>query len=178
MSRLGKKIILLTPQVKVSLSNGEVVVEGPKGKLSHRLPANIGVEVKGQELKVIRSGNAKEDNVMYGTTRSVINNMVEGVSAGFQKDLEIQGVGYKALVQGKKLTMQLGFTHPIEFDIPEGITIESPKPTQIIIKGCDKVKVGETAAEIRAYYPPEPYKGKGVRYVGEYVRRKAGKSVA
>ena len=178
MSRIGKKTILIPAQVKVLLNQGEIAVEGPKGKLVHRLHPRIGVEIKGSELSVNSSDSAKEDNALHGTTRAVINNMVRGVSEGFYKELEIQGVGYKAQIQGKKLIMQLGFTHPIEFDIPEGISIEVPKVTQIIVRGCDKVKVGQVAAEIRGYHPPEPYKGKGIRYLGEYVRRKAGKAVA
>ena len=179
MSRIGKKLIIIPSQVKVAhQGNCEVTVEGPKGKLAHRLPPGIAVEIKGAELLVKCSGNSKEDNALHGTTRAVINNMVRGVSEGFSRELEIQGVGFKAQVQGKKLVMQLGFTHPIEFAVPEGITIEAPKLTQMIVKGCDKRMVGEVSAQIRNYYPPEPYKGNGIRYAGEYVRRKAGKAVA
>ena len=127
---------------------------------------------------VTRPSDEKQDKATHGLIRSLVNNMIIGVNVGYRKDLEITGVGFKAQIQGKVLNVQLSYTHPINYNIPEGITVETPKPTQIIIKGIDKAKVGEVAAEIRDYYRPEPYKGKGIKYVGEHVRRKAGKAVA
>ncbi len=177
MSRVGKKPILIPKNVKVSVSGNTVLVEGPKGKLTFDSHPNMTVEVKADQVIVSRRSDEKSDKALHGLTRTLINNMVVGTTAGYQKELEIQGVGFRAQVSGKKLVLQLGFSHPVEFHIPEGIVIETPKPTQIIIKGIDKQKVGETAAEIRAIFPPEPYKGKGIRYVGEYVRKKVGKAV-
>jgi large subunit ribosomal protein L6 len=179
MSRVGKKPIQIVKGVKANVNGNTVLVEGPKGKLSQDFPASIKVEVSGEQIVVSPRGDEKAKNIgaLHGLTRSLINNMIVGVTNGYQKELEIQGVGFRAQVSGKKLVMQLGFSHPVEFHIPEGIVIEAPKPTQVIIKGIDKHKVGQTAAEIRDIYPPEPYKGKGIRYLGEYVRKKVGKAV-
>jgi large subunit ribosomal protein L6 len=180
MSRVGKKPIQILKGVKVSVSGDVVLVEGPKGKLSQQAHPAIKVEVKGEQIIVTpreSSESLKNVGALHGLTRSLINNMVLGVTNGYQKDLEIQGVGFRAQVSGKKLVLQLGFSHPVDFPIPEGIVIEAPKPTQLSVKGIDKHKVGQVAAEIRDIFPPEPYKGKGIRYVGEYVRKKVGKAV-
>ncbi len=177
MSRVGKKPILIPKNVKVSVTGNTVLVEGPKGKLTLDAHPNMTVEAKEEQVIVSRRSDEKSDKALHGLTRTLINNMVVGTTVGYQKELEIQGVGFRAQVSGKKIVLQLGFSHPVDFHIPEGIVIEAPKPTQIIIKGIDKQKVGETAAEIRAIFPPEPYKGKGIRYLGEYVRRKVGKAV-
>ena len=179
MSRVGKKPIQIIKGVKVNVNGNTVLVEGPKGKLTQEFLPSMKIEVKGEQVIVIpdESADAKKSGAIHGLTRSLINNMVVGVTTGYQKELEIQGVGFRAQVTGKKLVMQLGFSHPVEFPIPEGIVIEAPKPTQLIIKGIDKHRVGQVAAEIRDVYPPEPYKGKGIRYVGEYVRKKVGKAV-
>ena len=176
MSRIGRKPVPLPNNVKCNIQNKDILIEGPKGKLNFQIPEGIKVEIENNQIIVKRESDEKRIRALHGLTRAIINNMVTGVTWGFQKELEIVGVGYRAQVQGKKLVMQLGFSHPVEYPIPEGITIETPKPTTIIVKGIDKQKVGEVAAEIRSYYPPEPYKGKGIRYRGEYVRRKAGKA--
>ncbi|MDP8216066.1 MAG: 50S ribosomal protein L6 [Candidatus Kaelpia imicola] len=176
MSRIGKKPISINAKVKVRIENSITYVEGSKGKLESPIPEGIIVEVGENQIVVKRSSGEKRFRALHGLTRSLVNNMVTGVTEGFQKELEIIGVGYKAQVQGKKLSLQIGKSHPVEYSIPDGISIEIPKPTVIIVKGIDKQFVGEVAAEIRAYYPPEPYKGKGIRYKGEYVRKKAGKA--
>ncbi|MDP3791078.1 MAG: 50S ribosomal protein L6 [Candidatus Omnitrophota bacterium] len=178
MSRIGKKPVDLPVGVKAAVANNVITLEGAKGKLSYDIPAKFKVEVKDNKVIVTRPSDEKQDRATHGLIRSLVNNMAIGVSAGYQKDLEIVGVGFKAAVQGKILNIQLSYTHPINFNIPEGITVETPKPTSIIIKGVDKTKVGEVAAKIRGFYRPEPYKGKGIKYVGEHVRRKAGKAVA
>ena len=177
MSRVGKKPILILDKVNVSVDENVISVEGPKGKLEWTVHHRMKVEVIDKEVVVKRPSNLKLDKSLHGLTRSLIQNMVIGVTSGYTKELEIQGVGLRAQVQGKKLNLQLGFSHPINYEIPQGINIETPKPTEIIVTGIDKQLVGEVAAEIRHYYKPEPYKGKGIRYKGEYVRRKAGKTV-
>lgn len=177
MSRIGKKPIQVPNNVKVGIDGNTIFVEGPKGKLVFEMHPDMKAEVKEGQFIVSRNSDDKSAMSLHGLTRTLINNMIIGVTSGFQKELEIIGVGFRAQVSGKKLVIQLGFSHPVEFHIPEGIVIETPKPTQIVIKGIDKQKVGEVAAEIRAIYPPEPYKGKGIRYVGEYVRKKVGKAV-
>lgn len=180
MSRVGKKPVQIIKGVKVSVAGDNVLVEGPKGKLSQQVHPSMKVELKGEEVVVVprESGEPlKNIGALHGLTRTLINNMIVGVTNGYQKELEIQGVGFRGQVSGKKLVLQLGFSHPVEFPIPEGIVIEMPKPVQIIVKGIDKHKVGQVAAEIRDIFPPEPYKGKGIRYVGEYVRKKVGKAV-
>jgi large subunit ribosomal protein L6 len=177
MSRVGKKPIDIPSNVKVALDGKTVKVEGPKGKLEQKIHQRINAEVKDNQVVVTRSSDIKLDKSLHGLTRSLIHNMIIGVTEGYKKELEIHGVGLRAQVQGKNLNLQLGFSHPVNFEIPQGITIVTPKPTQIEISGIDKQQVGEVAAEIRAYYKPEPYKGKGIRYKDEYVRRKAGKTV-
>jgi len=178
MSRIGKKPVDLPSGVKAAVANNIITVEGAKGKLTYNIPPRFKVEVKDNKVSVTRPSEEKQDKATHGLIRSLINNMAIGVSAGYKKELEITGVGFKAAVQGKVLNIQLSYTHPINFDIPEGITIETPKPTNIVIKGIDKTRVGEVAAKLRDFYRPEPYKGKGIRYNDEHVRRKAGKAVA
>lgn len=178
MSRVGKRPIVLPSGVKAEIKGRTVAVQGPKGKLQQDVFPEFKVELKDNLLSVKRPSDAKRHLALHGTLRALINNMVVGVSQGFIKELEIQGVGYRAQAQGSTLNMQLGFSHPIVFQIPQGITIKTPKPTQIAIEGADKHQVGQVAAIIRDFYRPEPYKGKGIRYKGEYVRRKAGKTVA
>jgi len=178
MSRIGKKPVMLPGAVKANISGGVITVEGPKGKLTYAIPANFKVEVKDNAVWMARPSDEKQAKATHGLIRSLINNMVIGVDKGYQKDLEISGVGFKAQAQGKVLNLQLSYTHPINYNIPDGVTVETPKPTQIIVKGIDKTKVGAVAADIRDFYRPEPYKGKGIKYVGEYVRRKAGKAAA
>lgn len=178
MSRLGKKPINIPNNIKVSVDKGIITIEGTKGKLEYNVPEPIKVELKNNQINVLRPSDSKKDKSLHGLVRTLINNMIKGVVEGYKKELEIRGVGYKAQVQGKMLNIALGFSHPINYPIPEGINIETPKPTIIIIKGIDKIRVGEVAAELRALYKPEPYKGKGIRYMGEYVRHKAGKTVA
>jgi len=178
MSRIGVRPITILKNVKISVVDNTVHAEGPKGKLQFPLSPRISVAVEQDTVKVSRKGDGKRDKAMHGLTRAMIANMIRGVHTGYNQDLEVVGTGFRAQLAGKKLTIQLGFSHPIEYVVPEGITIELPKPTQIIIKGTDKQKVGQTAANIRSFFPPEPYKGKGVRYAGEQIRRKAGKAVA
>ncbi len=177
MSRVGLKPIEVPKNVKVVVHKGQVNVEGPKGKLSFTIHPRIQATLKDDHLTVARHSDMVMDKALHGTTRSVIANMIKGVTDGFVKELAIEGVGFKAQLQGKSLNLLLGFTHPVIFEIPEGLTAEVPKPTQVVIKGVDKVKVGHFAAKIRKVYEAEPYKGKGVRYLGEVVRRKAGKTV-
>lgn len=177
MSRIGNQVIDIPDKVKISEDGGHVVVEGPKGKLEWDLPASIELKQEGASLSVTRPDDSRLSKAMHGTARSLVSNMVEGVSAGFSKDLEIQGVGFRAAVKGSALDLNLGFSHPLLHPIPEGVKVTVTDNTKIKVEGIDKQVVGQFAAEVRAYYPPEPYKGKGVRLVGEFVRRKAGKSV-
>ena len=178
MSRIGNKLIEIPDKVKLNVTGeGLVNIEGPKGKLSWTLPKQIKARLEEKKLHLDRSSEARNVKALHGLSRSLISNMVAGVSSGFVKDLEIQGVGFKAAVQGKVLNLSLGFSHPILFSIPEGIKITVTDSTKIKIEGIDKQVVGQAAADIRGYYPPEPYKGKGVRYVGEHVVRKEGKTV-
>lgn len=179
MSRIGKKPITIPSGVKITVSAGNAItVEGKGGKLTYNAPVNFKIEVKDNIFSVSRPSDLKQDKATHGLIRSLVNNMIIGVNAGYKKELEITGVGFKAAVQGKVLNIQLSYTHPINFNIPEGITIVTPKPNIIVVTGIDKAKVGEVAAEIRDYYRPEPYKGKGIKYSGEHVRRKSGKAVA
>ncbi len=178
MSRVGKQPVLVPQGVEVKLQAGEVHVGGPKGKLAMRFDDRITMEMADGKIVVKREGNDSKARALHGAMRSIVANMMEGVTKGFTKSLEIQGVGFRAKLEGKILEMQLGFTHPIRFTIPEGITIEVEKSVLLHIRGANKQMVGEVAAEIRRFFPPEPYKGKGIRYVGEHVRRKAGKAVA
>ncbi len=177
MSRIGKKPIEIPKGVKLSVANQDIHVEGPKGKLQFKMSSRVKASVKDNLVTFERLTNQKTDGALQGTARSVVANMIKGVTDGFSKELAIEGVGFKAQVQGKQLNLSLGFTHPVIFDVPEGLVVESPKPTQVLVKGIDKVKVGHFAAKIRKVYEAEPYKGKGVRYLGENVRRKAGKTV-
>ena len=178
MSRIGKKIIELPDKVKLNISGeGLVNVEGPKGKLAWTLPAQIKARIDGKNVHVERGSETRQVRALHGLSRALIANMVAGVSTGFVKDLEIQGVGFKAALQGKVLNLSLGFSHPILFEIPEGIKITVADNTKVKVEGIDKHLVGQVAADIRAYYPPEPYKGKGVRYAGEQIIRKEGKTV-
>ena len=178
MSRIGKKPIAIPKDVKIEINGRQVFVQGPKGKLSRILSDRISLEIKENQIFVKRNADTKLDKSLHGLSRALMLNMVKGVTEGYVKELEIIGVGFKAQVQGNSLTMQLGFSHPVNFQIPEGIKIETPKATQIVVRGIDKEAVGEIASEIRKVYPPEPYKGKGVRYVGEYVKKKVGKAQA
>jgi large subunit ribosomal protein L6 len=178
MSRIGNKAVEIPDKVKVNVdSNGAVSVEGPKGKLSWTLPRNIKATVADNRVSVAREAETRSVKALHGLSRSLVSNMVQGVSEGFTKQLEIEGVGFKAAVQGSNLNLSLGFSHPILFPIPKEIKIVVTENTKISIQGIDKKLVGQVAADIRRYYPPEPYKGKGVRYAGEQVRRKEGKTV-
>ena len=177
MSRVGKKAIPLPEKVTVKNDGGALTVEGPKGKLEWTLPEGISLEENDGQLEVKRGSENRQVRALHGTSRALVANMVEGVSAGFVKELEIQGVGFRAAVKGKILDLSLGFSHPINHPIPEDLTVTVSENTQIKVEGIDKHSVGQFASDVRAYYPPEPYKGKGVRYKDEYVRRKAGKSV-
>ena len=178
MSRIGTKPVSVPKNIKVLVAKTAVSVEGPKGKLQFALSPRITVTQEADKVKVGRVGNARTDRALHGLTRAMIANMIRGVTDGYLKELELVGVGYRAQMTGRKVTFQLGYSHPIEFLIPEGITIEVPKPTNIIVKGIDRQKVGQVAANIQRLSPPEPYKGKGIRFVGEQVRRKAGKATA
>ena len=178
MSRIGKTPITLPAGVKVALDqSGKVTVEGSKGKLSWDLPSGISASVDGTTLTVSRSSEDRSVRALHGLSRALLNNMITGVSQGFRRDLEIQGVGFRAAVKGDKLDLSVGYSHPILFEIPKEIKVAVTDNTKISIEGIDKHLVGQVAADIRAYYPPEPYKGKGIRYAGEVVRRKEGKTV-
>ncbi|MBD3426027.1 MAG: 50S ribosomal protein L6 [Candidatus Omnitrophica bacterium] len=178
MSRVGRRLIDIPSGVKLEVKANIVKVEGKGKTLEHVIPEGYKAEVKDNKLEVSRPSDSREHKALHGTTRSLIQNMIIGVTEGFEKKLQIQGVGYKAQVKGKKLVLDIGFSHSVEYTPPEGVTIETPSQTEIVVKGIDKQQVGEVAAEIRDYYPPEPYKGKGIRYEGEYVRQKQGKSIA
>lgn len=177
MSRIGNLAITLPAAVKVNVVGGLVQVEGPKGKLEHTLPPSIIAAVTGGSVTFRRASEERHNKALHGLSRSLVNNMVSGVTTGFVKDLEIQGVGFKAVVQGKILNLSLGKSHPILFPIPDGVKITVSENTKVKVEGIDRQLVGQAAANIRGYYPPEPYKGKGVRYVGEKVARKEGKTV-
>ena len=177
MSRIGKKPIVVPAGVKVTVSADQVVVEGKGGKLTTALPPYVGVEMQDDKIVVSQTSDVRAANAMHGLARSLINNMVIGVTEGFKKELAIVGVGYKAALQGKVLNLSLGYSHPINFQIPEGIKITVTPDNKIIVEGCDKQLVGETAAQIRRFRSPEPYKGKGIRYVDERIVLKVGKSV-
>jgi large subunit ribosomal protein L6 len=177
MSRIGKQPIVIPPKVKVAVSGQKVSVEGPKGKLSLDLHRRTSLKVEGDKITVSRAGDDAEAKAMHGLSRALVNNMVKGVSEGFVKRLGIQGVGFKAAVQGKVVNLSLGYSHPLLYPIPDQIKVTVEENTKVIIEGPDKQMVGKVAAEIRSYYPPEPYKGKGVRYDDEKVIRKEGKTV-
>jgi large subunit ribosomal protein L6 len=175
MSRIGRKPIPVPSGVTVSISPEEVRVNGPRGELSERIHRDITVAQEGEELVVTRPTDRGEHRALHGLYRSLVANMVEGVTEGYAKTLEIQGVGYRAVLKGRDLEMALGYSHPVPIKAPDGIEFEVPQPTRVVVKGIDKQLVGETAANIRKQRPPEPYKGKGIRYEGEYVARKVGK---
>jgi large subunit ribosomal protein L6 len=175
MSRIGKQPIELPSGVNVSLSPGRVMVNGPLGELTQDVPARMKIEQADGSIVVTRPTERGDDRALHGLTRSLIANMVEGVTKGFEKRLELQGVGYRASMQGADLRLDVGYSHPIVIKAPQRITFDVPTPTEIVVKGIDKQQVGEIAAEVRKMRPPEPYKGKGIRYQGEYVRRKVGK---
>ena len=178
MSRIGRKPIPVVKGVKVEKKDGVVKITGPKGELSARVPDSIGVEIKEGIISVTRSSDEKAQKALHGTWRAHLRNMIHGVTEGFQRKLEIVGVGYKAEMKGTKLQLVLGYSHPILFLPPGNIKIEVPQPTNIIISGIDRQLVGQIASKIRSFRPPEPYKGKGIKYEGEYIRRKAGKAAA
>jgi large subunit ribosomal protein L6 len=177
MSRIGKQPIAIPAKVKVEVKGQKVFVEGPKGKLDMAVPPRTSLKIEDGKVMVSRQGDDAQARALHGLSRALVNNMVKGVSDGFVKKLEIQGVGFKAAVQGKNVNLNLGFSHPINYPIPDQIKVTVEENTKLTIEGPDKQVVGRMAAEIRSFYPPEPYKGKGVRYVGEHVPRKEGKTV-
>jgi len=177
MSRIGKKPIEIPKDVKANAAAGSVTIEGPKGTLIQKITAGFAVEIAEGKITVKRPSDAKEDKAKHGLVRSLLNNMIIGVTKGYTKELEVSGVGFKAQAQGKVVTLSLSYSHPITYKVPDDITVETPKPTIIVIKGADKRKVGQVAMDIRDYYRPEPYKGKGIKFSGEFIRRKAGKAV-
>ena len=176
MSRIGNKVIVLPAGVELTNNDNVVTVKGPKGELTREFSKDIEIRVEGTEVTLHRPNDSKEMKTIHGTTRALLNNMVTGVSEGFKKELEMRGVGYRAQLQGSKLVLAVGKSHPDEVEAPEGITFELPNPTTIAISGISKEVVGQTAAYVRSLRSPEPYKGKGIRYVGEFVRRKEGKT--
>jgi len=178
MSRIGNRPVEIPEKVKVDIDNeGAVSVEGPKGSLEWKLPRGIKASVQDNRVSLLREAETHRVKALHGLSRSLVHNMVQGVSQGFRKQLEVEGVGFRAAVQGSMLNLNLGFSHPIPFQIPNGIKITVTDATKINIEGVDKKLVGQVAADIRGFYPPEPYKGKGVRYAGEQIRRKVGKTV-
>lgn len=176
MSRIGKKPIEIPQGVTVTLENNHVTVKGPKGELSRNFHQDMEIKVEENVITISRPSDSKDHRALHGTTRSILNNMVEGVSKGFERGLELIGVGYRAQKTGNKLVLSVGYSHPVEIEPEQGLEIEVPSNTKIIIKGTDKERVGALAANIRDVRPPEPYKGKGIRYEGEFVRRKVGKT--
>ena len=176
MSRVGRSPIPVPSGVDVTIADRHITVKGPKGTLERRLPGDISVRQEGAEIIVERPDDERENRALHGLVRSLVNNMVQGVSQEFTKELEIIGVGYRANLQGSSLDLALGFSHPVKVDAPQGIAFEVPAPNRIVVRGIDKEQVGQVAADIRAIRKPEPYKGKGVRYAGEHVARKAGKT--
>ena len=175
MSRVANNPVSIPAGVEITLSDQTIKVKGPKGELSQNTHHYVEVSKDDAVLKFVATNSEKAANAMAGTMRALVNNMVRGVSQGFEKKLTLIGVGYRAQAQGKKLNLSLGFSHPVEHEIPEGITVETPSQTEVVVAGIDKQKVGQVAADIRAYRPPEPYKGKGVRYTDEHVVRKEAK---
>ena len=176
MSRIGNKVIPLPAGVEITNKDNVVTVKGPKGELTRTFSKDIDIRVEGTEVTLHRPNDTKEMKTIHGTTRALLHNMVVGVSEGFKKELEMRGVGYRAQLQGSKLVLAVGKSHPDEVEAPKGITFELPNPTTIVVHGISKEVVGQTAAYVRSLRSPEPYKGKGIRYVGEYVRRKEGKT--
>lgn len=175
MSRIGKNPVTVPAAITLTQSGQDVSVKGPKGELSFTLPDSVTGKLDGAEFTVTPVEGSKNAKAMWGMARTMVFNMIEGVTNGFKKELELKGVGYRAQMKGNTLSMQLGFSHDVDYDPPAGVTIQAPKPTSVIVEGINKQQVGQVAAEIRAFRKPEPYKGKGVRYVGEYVRIKEGK---
>ncbi len=176
MSRIGRKPITVPAGVDVTIDGSTVTVKGPKGTLSGTFNSNMSIELDAGVITVSRPNDEKENRALHGLTRTLISNMVEGVSTGFKKELEIVGVGYRAAMEGKSVVLTVGYSHTVKMDPPEGVTVEVPAPNKIVVSGSDKQVVGQFACEIRAVRPPEPYKGKGIKYVDEVVRRKEGKS--
>ena len=176
MSRIGNKVITIPAGVEVKLDDNFATVKGPKGELKQQFDKDMTFNVEGNEITVVRPSDSKRHRTVHGTTRAILANMIEGVSAGFKKELELIGVGYRAQMQGKKLVLSVGYSHPVEFEEIDGIKLGVEGNTKVSIEGINKEVVGQYAAKVRAVRPPEPYKGKGIRYVGEYVRRKEGKT--
>ena len=176
MSRIGNKVITVPAGVEVNIVDNFATVKGPKGELKQQFDKDMTFNVEGNQITVVRPSDSKRHRTVHGTTRAILANMVEGVSTGFKKELELIGVGYRAQMQGKKLVLSVGYSHPVEFEEIEGITLGVEGNTKVSIEGINKEVVGQYAAKVRAVRPPEPYKGKGIRYVGEYVRRKEGKT--
>ena len=176
MSRIGNKVITVPAGVEVNIVDNFATVKGPKGELKQQFDKDMTFNIEGSEITVVRPSDSKRHRTVHGTTRAILANMVEGVSAGFKKELELIGVGYRAQMQGKKLVLSVGYSHPVEFEEIEGITLGVEGNTKVSIEGINKEVVGQYAAKVRAVRPPEPYKGKGIRYVGEYVSRKEGKT--
>ena len=176
MSRIGNKVITVPAGVEVNIVDNFATVKGPKGELKQQFDKEMTFNIEGSEITVVRPSDSKRHRTVHGTTRAILANMVEGVSAGFKKELELIGVGYRAQMQGKKLVLSVGYSHPVEFEEIEGIKLGVEGNTKVSIEGINKEVVGQYAAKVRAVRPPEPYKGKGIRYVGEYVRRKEGKT--
>ena len=179
MSRIGRMPVAIPAGVEVNIANGNLVtVKGPKGTLTQQLSPLMTLKQEGAEIHVTRPNDEKENRALHGLTRALLHNMVVGVTEGYKKELDINGVGYRAAKEGKKLVLTIGYSHPVEVEEIDGITIDVPNPNHLVVSGCDKQMVGEAAARIRSYYPAEPYKGKGIKYVGEHIRRKQGKKVA
>ena len=176
MSRIGNKVITIPAGVEVNINDNFATVKGPKGELKQQFDKDMTFNIEGNEITVVRPSDSKRHRTIHGTTRAILANMIEGVSAGFKKELELIGVGYRAQMQGKKLVLSVGYSHPVEFEEIEGIKLGVEGNTKVSIEGINKEVVGQYAAKVRAVRPPEPYKGKGIRYVGEYVRRKEGKT--
>ena len=176
MSRIGNKVITVPAGVEVSIVDNFATVKGPKGELKQQFDKDMTFNIEGSEITVVRPSDSKRHRTVHGTTRAILANMIEGVSTGFKKELELIGVGYRAQMQGKKLVLSVGYSHPVEFEEIDGITLGVEGNTKVSIEGINKEVVGQYAAKVRAVRPPEPYKGKGIRYVGEYVRRKEGKT--
>ncbi len=178
MSRVGKAPIPVPSEAKVEIQGSQVKVTGPKGSLEHTLPPEIHAAQEGSELRFTRTNEQKRIKSLHGLHKTIVFNMIKGVTEGFSKGLELSGVGYRAQVTGSTIELFVGFSHPVAYTLPTGIIAETPKPTQVVIRGMDKCIVGQVAARLRAFAPPEPYKGKGIRYSDEVIRRKAGKAVA
>ena len=176
MSRIGNKVITIPAGVEVNINDNFATVKGPKGELKQQFDKDMTFNIEGNEITVVRPSDSKRHRTVHGTTRAILANMIEGVSAGFKKELELIGVGYRAQMQGKKLVLSVGYSHPVEFEEIEGIKLGVEGNTKVSIEGINKEVVGQYAAKVRAVRPPDPYKGKGIRYVGEYVRRKEGKT--